>query len=304
MISFDDIVIITHIYEKRNFSAAAESIYVGQSTLSRKIKKVEEELGYTIFKRGRGDREISLTERGKRLIPMLYEIKSIYKDICNIKYFSERKNFRIASTDGPLFLAIDSVVETLLSKNDKFSFTLHTANFNECIDSLIMDYADIAFVGKVSHAKNIKFTPLYREEICLVAKQGIFKKNKVQIKDLNLENAVISPYSDDLMNWLGSMFGQRSPLIKCDLNSELERFILSKNLWSFVPISLARELTKNDNIRIFDFKEELPTRIIYYATKQSTPDVATEELLNEIRNELRKFAHITVYTDEQTYDFH
>lgn len=193
-------------------------------------------------------------------------------------------------------MAIDSVVEKLLTSNGKYSFELHTANFNECIDALIRDYADIAFVGKVAHIKNIKFSPFYKEDICLVAKEGHFDKKRLKIKDLNPSNAVIAPYSDDFMSWFSHTFDQRKPLIQCDLNSELERFIISKNLWSFVPISLAKDFEKN-NICIYSFSEKIPKRVIYYALKQSTDDAGVLELLNEIRNELGKFEHIVVYEE-------
>lgn len=56
------------VAETLNFSEAARSLYVTQSTLSQQIKQLEEEFGTALFERD--SHSVSLTENGSRLLPL------------------------------------------------------------------------------------------------------------------------------------------------------------------------------------------------------------------------------------------
>ncbi|MAL79821.1 MAG: LysR family transcriptional regulator [Sneathiella sp.] len=71
------------IVETGNFSRAAERSFVSQPTLSTGIKKLEAELGTTLF--SREARKISLTEAGRRLLPhartIIYECNAAKSEV-------------------------------------------------------------------------------------------------------------------------------------------------------------------------------------------------------------------------------
>lgn len=57
---------IVAVADKRHFGHAAEACFVSQPTLSVAVKRLEEELGVTLFERSRG--EITLTPTGERVV--------------------------------------------------------------------------------------------------------------------------------------------------------------------------------------------------------------------------------------------
>lgn len=65
---------IYEVYKERNFSRAARNLYLSQPALSMAVKKVEEELGITIFDRSASP--LRLTEEGKVYIKALEEIRA------------------------------------------------------------------------------------------------------------------------------------------------------------------------------------------------------------------------------------
>jgi LysR family hydrogen peroxide-inducible transcriptional activator len=57
---------IVAVARERHFGRAAESCFVSQPTLSVAVKKLEEELGVTLFERGPG--EVTVTQAGQRVV--------------------------------------------------------------------------------------------------------------------------------------------------------------------------------------------------------------------------------------------
>jgi len=57
---------IVAVARERHFGRAADACYVSQPTLSVAIRKLEEELGITLFERG--GNEVSVTPIGERVI--------------------------------------------------------------------------------------------------------------------------------------------------------------------------------------------------------------------------------------------
>ena len=57
---------IVAVARERHFGRAAESCFVSQPTLSVAVKKLEEELGVTLFERGPG--EVSVTPAGRKIV--------------------------------------------------------------------------------------------------------------------------------------------------------------------------------------------------------------------------------------------
>ena len=66
------------IVQQKSITRAAQLLHISQSTLSRQIMDLEQELGVTLFQRGR--REISLTEDGNFLYRRAQEILRLTQD--------------------------------------------------------------------------------------------------------------------------------------------------------------------------------------------------------------------------------
>ena len=63
-----------------SISAAAERLFITQPAMSRRMKSMEEELGYSLFERGRGQRSVELTENGKEFVPVAERLLALYRE--------------------------------------------------------------------------------------------------------------------------------------------------------------------------------------------------------------------------------
>ena len=69
---------VYEVYKEKSFSIAAKNLYVSQPALSASVKKVEQELGITIFDRSTSP--ITLTEEGKVYIEAVEKLKNIMEE--------------------------------------------------------------------------------------------------------------------------------------------------------------------------------------------------------------------------------
>ncbi len=70
--NLDQIRYVLTLARTRNFTKAAEELYITQPTLSQQLQSIEKELGTMLFYRNR--RHVSLTESGQIFIPHAQQI--------------------------------------------------------------------------------------------------------------------------------------------------------------------------------------------------------------------------------------
>jgi LysR family transcriptional activator of glutamate synthase operon len=86
--TLQQIMFFLAIVEHKNFIRAADTMFISQSSLSRQIKAIEDELGVTLFYRNR--HQIELTEAGKTFLPFAIKFSKDYFDMVdNLSCFSD-----------------------------------------------------------------------------------------------------------------------------------------------------------------------------------------------------------------------
>ncbi|SMC25068.1 LysR family transcriptional regulator, hydrogen peroxide-inducible genes activator [Andreprevotia lacus DSM 23236] len=89
---------IVAVARERHFGRAAASCFVSQPTLSVAVKKLEDELGVTLFERSAGD--VSLTSTGERVVE---QAQRVLEEVQVVKQLAEQGKDPLA---GPLRLGI------------------------------------------------------------------------------------------------------------------------------------------------------------------------------------------------------
>lgn len=73
------------IIKAGSISFAAQNLYVTQPALSRRIKTLEDELGYPLFSRKNGQRNIELTTKGESFVSIAQKWLNIWQETRELK---------------------------------------------------------------------------------------------------------------------------------------------------------------------------------------------------------------------------
>lgn len=151
--------------EDLNFSRAAERCGVSQPSLTRAIKRLEEELGAQLIRRERS--RSHLTELGRRIKPRLEQALSLTEiartDAIDFSRMSHSSlTIGVMCTIGPGRMI--SLVDHLTTEYPQLNMKLRTASGKEVIDFLLAGKVDVAIVGLADYPNEIAVHELYQEQ--------------------------------------------------------------------------------------------------------------------------------------------
>lgn len=155
----------------RNFTRAAAELNLSQSSLSRSILKLEEQLGQPVFERK--PREVLLTDLGAVLLTRATEILKLVEDT-----FSElseagrlgRVRLGAIPTIAPYFLP--GLLDGFAREHPKISVVVQEDTTQELIKRCSHGDIDLAVLALPVIAKYLEVEPLFEEELLLVVPAG------------------------------------------------------------------------------------------------------------------------------------
>ena len=102
----------TAVYRHRNFTNAANELYISQSSLSKQIIALEKELGVELFVRT--TRNIHLSEIGERLLPHALRMVEEYNEIMRCAERAQQNKKSLIQLGGVPVLSIYGIMEAIL----------------------------------------------------------------------------------------------------------------------------------------------------------------------------------------------
>lgn len=110
------------VADNLNFSRAAESLYISQSSLSQQIADLEREIGVELLKRSK--RSVELTEGGKTMLRLSRNLlNSAEKLVPEVRYVAQTETL-----DRDIYFGLDNSVELAYHTNYHSSFRVPLTN--------------------------------------------------------------------------------------------------------------------------------------------------------------------------------
>ncbi len=243
--TFDFLYEFVTLAETRNYSVAAEQLYTTEASLSRHIKKLEQEIGGLLF--SRTTRKIELTALGKALLPYAQQSVELKKqmdaEIANqLRTDTNRLRIAAISTTNTY---ID--LPTLLSRMQTFypdisiSFMEPEDNFHSLFTNGLADLGLMHELVGYEDKRYERFCIATEKLVVLMAPSNSLNTlSKISIMDLQSENIILinnnSPIHQSYVQ-ICKNFGIE-PKIMMSLNSGDD---LAKTVKSGLGISLLTE---------------------------------------------------------------
>ncbi|MBB1335472.1 LysR family transcriptional regulator [Pseudoalteromonas sp. SG43-7] len=182
-----DLEYVKAIAHFKHFRKAADACFVSQPTLSGQVKKLEQELGVTLF--DRSTKQVTLTAQGERLltqIKVILEQTQILKELAATSSSPLQGKVRIGiiPTIAPYLLPtlLTSMKEAFA--DSQFAFVeMQTATILSALDNGELDIAILADVPELKLYHTVK---LYKEDflVAMSAQNSLAKRSKIVLDEL------------------------------------------------------------------------------------------------------------------------
>lgn len=224
----DDLKVFTEVAKLKSISHAATRLYLTQPTVSKKIKRLENEIGAQLFVRTRNG--VELTQSGN----IFYSYAStsyteIIQGMTKAKTASTDEIIKIASPASYASSLFSELIPLL--ENQSVVYEFYHYHSNEIIDLVGEHVIDIGLFEAERELvdTDVIIKPLFNDPIvaCCSINHSISQKEPVTLKELENENIA-------LFSW-GQDFQQFTQILS-------EQNLSTKNFRRFSPISIVKEL--------------------------------------------------------------
>jgi len=188
---------VYEVYKARSFSIASKKLFLSQPALSTAIKKIENELGITIF--DRSTQPITLTEEGKVYIEAIEKMKEVNDDmITKLADMTEYKTGHV-SVAGENFVSSFIIPKVLLKFYDKYpgiNFSLEESNSPDLFKSVLNGDVDLMIAHDFDE-KLFSSIPIFDETMLLAVPEKLDINKKLKEYALTKEDMENERYNDE-----------------------------------------------------------------------------------------------------------
>ena len=284
---------IVAVARERHFGHAAEACFVSQPTLSVAVKKLEEELGVTLFERGPG--EVSVTPAGQRIVE---KAQRVLEEASRIKELAAAGRDPLA---GPLRLgAIYTIGPYLLPKlipilrRTAPAMQLHIQeNFTHRLaESLKSGEVDVILIALPFQEPGVETQAVYDEPFLVAVPKGHPWEGRKRItsEELTKESLLLLGeghcFRDQVLEFCHTLRARdRNPLARTVEGGSLET--IRQMVAGGVGVTVLPSTSVNTNsgpgdlIRILPFARPVPSRRVGLAWRRSFPRPEAIEALRK-----------------------
>lgn len=269
-------------------SAAAESLYITQPALSRRIHALEEQLGYTLFIRNKGVRSIELTPEGTAFVGLAKKWQALFAESKDLPEALDNKhelNFGI--TGSMCTYLMPSTFDKFIKMYPECHMNIHQYHSEECYRHLEEGSLHFAIVGKEMFSKDIATVPICKSDFKLVCSRTVAAENLHPSK-LNVAGEILIPWNSEFTIWHDYWFGNTSrPKVWLDMASLLEHFIKEEDVWTVAPGYIASYLSERFGLQVYDLVDAPPEMLIYALHPKGQVGDYAQKFLQILKNELQ-----------------
>ncbi len=182
------------VAEYKNFTKAAQKVFVTQPTLSMQIQKLEEELDVRIFDRSK--KPIQLTETGRKIVQ---QARNIVNESDRIQDIVDQQKgfvgglFRLGVIPTVMPTLLPMFINNFIKKYPKVKLKIEELHTEAIVERLKDGHLDAAIAATPLEIDGIKERVLFYEPFVgyIPSTHRLHKSSKIEVDDLDIDDMLL-----------------------------------------------------------------------------------------------------------------
>ncbi|GKU80298.1 LysR family transcriptional regulator [Paenibacillus sp. L3-i20] len=185
---YEELEVFTVIVEQSSMNKASALLNLSQPALSRKIAKLEGEIGVELFRRV--GKRLELTRIGQLTYEHALELRQLHRTYMGtVAEFTAtgRTSLTIGASLTTLQTTLPDLIQSLTSAHPEFDIKAVTGKTHEIISYVREHKVDIGIVASSIEDSSLRCIPLFDDHLLLVLPRNhvVTEKGSLHIEDLN-----------------------------------------------------------------------------------------------------------------------
>lgn len=296
--TLQEIEVFLAVVRTGNISAAAQALYITQPAVSRHLNALERELDCVLLERGRGQRQVELTERGRDFLPAAERLRQSWQEALDAPK-EGAQTLRVSSINSLTAYLMPEVLRNFAKEHGGSNLEYLQMSSGEAYGAVARGEIDLAFISDAMYHPQVETTPLFREPMVLLAGAESGLEGIMHPAQLDPARQVRAPWNPEYDLWHSFWFrsGARPRLVLNHMSMLEEVFSWRgdwADIWAVAPVMVARAVAKKTGAHICRM-EGAPEEIIYLLQGRRRKPELTRAFLDCLRRELKAHPDVEIY---------
>ena len=253
------------VYRTGSVTKAAQQLYINQSSLSTRLRTLEQELGCSLFARGRGSKAMVLTPEGERFLPLAKQHRALEEKMRTLAGTAPGQQvLRISSFNSIGSYLLPPVYRRFTQLWPDIRLEIKDINTAAAVNDIARNELDIAISTLSPSTEHITTVPFLSEPMTFLCSAESNYPDPVPLEALSTDHEVYSYWCADVEQWHQSTFGaDAEPKVQLELMSQIQLFTAQPDAWAIVPYSVADTLKAAPDLQRRQLAFPIPARCAY-----------------------------------------
>lgn len=245
----------TTVVKFMNFSRAADALFVSQSTVTSRIKSLEDELKAELF--FREGKAVRLTAIGERFFEHSLKIQEMLR-ACeqDISIYNKFKNYlSVCAPDSVWEYTLSDSISKFMSDHPDTAMKLKCGYSEFVVQDLLLGLADVGVIFQKIYGENVEIHDFFQSKFHLVAQKNLVPKN-ITITPENIQsyNPILIEWGPEFNSWYNKYYKTQIHFYEIDGTSLFVNMLLNGRGIGFLPDRIAKNYISSGQLECLDFQ--------------------------------------------------
>lgn len=270
----------------QTLSKAAQELNVAQTTISKRLKLLEQETGLNLIERSKGVKQIRLTPAGEEFYNLAERWNLIAREARILQTQGPKLSLVVGSVDSLNTFLLPQVYQAILGHTPRIKLEIRTLHSIELYTEVEKRQVDVAFVLRELVHSNVNVAKCFTSPMVvlrLATGDGSVSET-LHPADLDSNYELFLPWGQQYQIWHDRWWDPLSLLhTKLDNTNLLLTLIKDPRQWAIVPMWIARAVMNRGNYSIGKLSDPPPSYTCYKLTHKHPTSQISQclEIINQ-----------------------